>query len=163
VSQGHFDPSVWNQYDVSKLREAIVQWCAVNSIATGQHWRGGGGKSPAQYFFLLKIVSWLLSWKGANRKIWVRMRERCVSILRFGCNQISLLILTWLLFKSKYPVTWPICVLSPSAMLLVKLHQCSEQWREIVPVNQPKSLELRKSRFFGLCSHTRVWEHHWTH
>ena len=44
----------------------------------------------------------------------------------------------------------------PKPKLLAKLRQCSEQWREIVPVNQPKSLELRKSRFLGLCNHKQV-------
>jgi len=54
---------------------------------------GGGGKEwqmPPQYSFYLRNTFWLLSWRVANKEIWVRLGERGTSILRDGYKQTSL-------------------------------------------------------------------------
>jgi hypothetical protein len=100
----HFDPSVWNQYSL-KTQGNNTQWCGVNCYRAA--WGGGGISRPV--FFLLKIVSLVTELKGDNKKIGARMRERCVSILRFDCNRFSPLILKWLLFKLKFLIPWSNC------------------------------------------------------
>jgi hypothetical protein len=66
----------------------ILHFYTITEGSIGIPWEGKfpPPPSPSQYFFYREIF-WLLSWRGADKKIGVRVGERFVCTLRAGSNQ----------------------------------------------------------------------------
>jgi hypothetical protein len=106
--------STWNSDKlwIVNIGLSLATWLSVTRISewTALHFQhfdhrrklGGrkGGPMPPLNIFILRIIFfWLLSWRGANKKLGWDCGKGVLCILRNGSNESSPLFLIWLLLS----------------------------------------------------------------